>query len=156
MGWWPSRICVILNLVIMLGYGMIDCVVRLSMFALCLSAPSAWVPAGADLYVDFNQKTSKKLTLLLDMVWRYVCAPLNRVLGAYLSDLAETLGYITCLCLGIGLVTGLKNRADWAAADQIGLGALLVAGCLASTDWVLLGISVQRYKTPYANGKLYC
>ncbi|KAH9826741.1 glycoside hydrolase/deacetylase [Teratosphaeria destructans] len=27
MGWWPSRICVLLNLVIMLGYGMIDTVV---------------------------------------------------------------------------------------------------------------------------------
>lgn len=27
MGWWPSRICVLLNLVIMLGYGMIDCVI---------------------------------------------------------------------------------------------------------------------------------
>ena len=27
MGWWPSRICVVLNLVIMLGYGMIDTVV---------------------------------------------------------------------------------------------------------------------------------
>lgn len=27
MGWWPSRICVALNLVIMLGYGMIDCVI---------------------------------------------------------------------------------------------------------------------------------
>ncbi|KAH8646142.1 nucleoside transporter family [Xylariales sp. PMI_506] len=27
MGWWPSRICVLLNIVIMLGYGMIDCVI---------------------------------------------------------------------------------------------------------------------------------
>jgi purine-cytosine permease-like protein len=27
MGWWPSRICVLLNLVILLGYGMIDTVV---------------------------------------------------------------------------------------------------------------------------------
>lgn len=27
MGWWPSRICALLNLVIMFGYGMIDCVV---------------------------------------------------------------------------------------------------------------------------------
>lgn len=27
MGWWPSRICVLLNMVIMLGYGMIDCVI---------------------------------------------------------------------------------------------------------------------------------
>lgn len=27
MGWWPSRICVLLNIVIMLGYGMIDSVV---------------------------------------------------------------------------------------------------------------------------------
>lgn len=27
MGWWPSRICGVLNIIIMLGYGMIDCVV---------------------------------------------------------------------------------------------------------------------------------
>lgn len=24
MGWWPSRLCVLLDIVIMLGYGMID------------------------------------------------------------------------------------------------------------------------------------
>jgi purine-cytosine permease-like protein len=27
MGYYPSRICCLLNLVIMLGYGMIDCVI---------------------------------------------------------------------------------------------------------------------------------
>ena len=27
MGWWPSRLCVILNLVIMIGYGLVDSVV---------------------------------------------------------------------------------------------------------------------------------
>jgi purine-cytosine permease-like protein len=27
MGWWPSKLCVILNLVIELGYGLIDCLV---------------------------------------------------------------------------------------------------------------------------------
>jgi len=27
MGYWPSKICSLLNIVIMLGYGMIDCVV---------------------------------------------------------------------------------------------------------------------------------
>jgi purine-cytosine permease-like protein len=27
MGYWPSKICAILNMVIMLGYGMIDCLV---------------------------------------------------------------------------------------------------------------------------------
>ncbi|KAI5365053.1 Putative purine-cytosine permease [Septoria linicola] len=188
MGWWPSRICVVLNLVIMLGYGMIDCVVggqmlsaiaggnvsvivgviivavitwsvtviglpvlekyerygwipqacvllilagcagpyfdvsassvgttktivgnRLSIFALCLSAPSAWAPAGADFYVYFDQRTSKKLTF-------------------FLTWLGETLGYVICLYLGIGLATGLEGRADWTDADDVGPGAVLVAG----------------------------
>jgi purine-cytosine permease-like protein len=27
MGYWPSKLCCILNVVIMIGYGMIDCVV---------------------------------------------------------------------------------------------------------------------------------
>lgn len=27
MGYWPSKICAVLNIVIMLGYGMIDCLV---------------------------------------------------------------------------------------------------------------------------------
>jgi purine-cytosine permease-like protein len=27
MGWWPSKIIVLLNLVQMIGYGLIDCVV---------------------------------------------------------------------------------------------------------------------------------
>lgn len=25
MGYWPSRICVVLNIVVMLGYGLVDC-----------------------------------------------------------------------------------------------------------------------------------
>jgi purine-cytosine permease-like protein len=27
MGYWPSKICVLLNIVIMVGYGMIDCII---------------------------------------------------------------------------------------------------------------------------------
>jgi purine-cytosine permease-like protein len=27
MGYWPSKICALLNIVIMVGYGMIDCVI---------------------------------------------------------------------------------------------------------------------------------
>ncbi|KAI1627323.1 nucleoside transporter family [Exophiala viscosa] len=27
MGWWPSKICVLLNMVIMLGYGLVDCLI---------------------------------------------------------------------------------------------------------------------------------
>jgi len=27
MGYWPSKICALLNIVIMLGYGMIDCLI---------------------------------------------------------------------------------------------------------------------------------
>lgn len=27
MGWWPSKFCVLLNLVIELGYGLVDCLV---------------------------------------------------------------------------------------------------------------------------------
>lgn len=27
MGWWPSKLCVLLNLVIELGYGLVDCLV---------------------------------------------------------------------------------------------------------------------------------
>lgn len=27
MGWWPAKLCVLLNLVIELGYGLVDCLV---------------------------------------------------------------------------------------------------------------------------------
>lgn len=27
MGWWPSKICVVLNIVIEVGYGLVDCLV---------------------------------------------------------------------------------------------------------------------------------
>jgi purine-cytosine permease-like protein len=27
MGYWPSKICCLLNIVIMVGYGMIDCII---------------------------------------------------------------------------------------------------------------------------------
>ncbi|KAK4501611.1 hypothetical protein PRZ48_007420 [Zasmidium cellare] len=188
MGWWPSRICALLNLVIMFGYGMIDTVVggqmlsavangdvsiavgvvivavicwlitvmgmpiihtyekyawipqaavllilagcagpyfdtttpstgntatiagnRLSMFALCLSAPASWAPAGADFYVYFAEDTSKFLTF-------------------FLTWLGESLGYIFALLIGIGLASGIPRQQNWAGADEVSPGAVLVAG----------------------------
>ncbi|EME43069.1 hypothetical protein DOTSEDRAFT_173699 [Dothistroma septosporum NZE10] len=188
MGWWPSRLCALLNLVIMFGYGMIDTVVggqmlsavagghlsvavgviivaiiswaitvigikaihpyekygwipqaavlfilagcagpyfntsspstgnastiagnRLSMFALCLSAPSSWAPAGADFFVYFSENTSRKITF-------------------FLTWLGESLGYIFALLLGIGIATGLNDKPSWAVADEVSPGAVLVAG----------------------------
>ncbi|EME81726.1 uncharacterized protein MYCFIDRAFT_63692 [Pseudocercospora fijiensis CIRAD86] len=188
MGWWPSRICVVLNLVIMLGYGMIDTVVggqmlsaisggstsivvgvvivalltyiltvfglpilhayerygwipqavmllilagcagpyfntsapsvgnketvianRLSVFALFLSAPSGWAPAGADFFVYFPERTSKRLTFFL--CWTGL-----------------TLGYAFTVLIGTGIASGIKTRAAWAAAHKISPGAVVVAG----------------------------
>lgn len=38
MGWWPSKLCVLLNIVIELGYGLVDCLVA----GLILSAVSGY------------------------------------------------------------------------------------------------------------------
>lgn len=81
---------------------------RLSMFALCLSAPSSWAPAGADFYVYFAENTSKPMTFLL--TW-----------------MGETLGYMFALLLGIGIASGISSQPSWAAADEVSPGALLVA-----------------------------
>lgn len=82
---------------------------RLSMFALCLSAPASWAPAGADFFVYFSEDTSKPLTFVL--TW-----------------LGETLGYMFALLLGIGLASGIPHQQNWAAADEVSPGAVLVAG----------------------------
>jgi purine-cytosine permease-like protein len=55
MGWWPSKIIVLLNLVQMIGYGLIDCVVG----GQILSAVS---PNGMSVAVG---KQDQNLTVLL-------------------------------------------------------------------------------------------
>lgn len=46
MGWWPTKICVLLNLVILLGYCMIDCVVAGQMLSAVSSNGSLTVVVG--------------------------------------------------------------------------------------------------------------
>ncbi|KAH8690292.1 putative vitamin B6 transporter [Talaromyces proteolyticus] len=188
MGYWPSKICALLNIVIMLGYGMIDCLVggqvlsavadgnmsivvgtiivaiitwaivvfgmsifhiyerwawipqlialfvlvgsagpkfdtfitssgdartvagnRLSFLSLCLSGAVAWAPAGADYYVYYPPTTKKWKTFTMTF------------LGIGLALVFATL-------LGVGLASGTFANADWAAANEVSSGALILEG----------------------------
>lgn len=188
MGYWPSKICALLNIVIMLGYGMIDCLVggqilsavaggnmsvvvgtiivaiitwvvvvfgmslfhtyerwawipqmfallvlvgsagpkfdtfisstgdsrtvtgnRLSFFSLCLSGAVAWAPAGADYYVYYPPTTKKWKTFIMTF------------LGIGLALVFATL-------LGVGLASGTFTNPDWAAANEVSSGALILQG----------------------------
>jgi hypothetical protein len=46
MGWWPTKLCVLLNLVILLGYSMIDAVVAGEMLSAVSPAGSLTVAVG--------------------------------------------------------------------------------------------------------------
>lgn len=231
MGWWPSRICVLLNLVIMLGYGMIDCVIggqilsavanndmsvivgviivavclctpiharvthtnvfkvityvitvvglplfhiyeryafipqaivlfiligsagpyfdmsfstegtsatiagdRLSFLSLCLSATAAWAPAGADYYVYYPEKTSKKLTFLLTYI-------------------GEATSNIFIILLGAGIGSGIASHPSWSAANEVSPGAVLVAafdnlGTFGKFCSVMLALGVIANNVP--------
>lgn len=188
MGYYPSKICALLNIVIMLGYGTIDCLVggqilaavaggktsvitgtiiiaiitwvvvifgmslfhkyerwawvpqivallvlvgsagpkfdtnissigssrdiagnRLSFFSLCLSCSISWAPAGADYYVYYPHTTKKWITFTM-------------------SFLGIGLAFIFAYLLGVGLGSGTFTNMDWAAANGISSGALIIQG----------------------------
>ncbi|CAI7641857.1 unnamed protein product [Penicillium pancosmium] len=188
MGYYPSKICALLNIIIMLGYGMVDSIVggqvlsavagnnmtvavgvviivvvtwivvlfgmrlfhvyerwawipqliaafvlvgsagpkfdtsivstgspqtiagnRLSFFSLCLSSSVAWAPAGADFYVYFPPSAKKWKTFTMTF------------LG---TGMALTFANL----IGVGLGSGTATHPDWAAADSISAGSLILAG----------------------------
>lgn len=113
---------------------------RLSMFALCLSAPSAWSPAAADFYVYYPENTSKTLVFLLTWV-------------------GESFGYLFTLYLGIGLASGIPTNPTWSAANDVSPGAVVVAGFDSLGTFgrflatiVMLGVIANNVPGTYACG----
>ncbi|KAH8909401.1 hypothetical protein BR93DRAFT_949850 [Coniochaeta sp. PMI_546] len=82
---------------------------RLSFLSLCLYVPNSWGAAASDFYVYYPEKSSKLKIFTMTLV------------GLWLS-------FTLVFLLGIGLATGLTNNTDWADANAVSTGALLVAG----------------------------
>ncbi|KAJ6171893.1 Permease cytosine/purine uracilthiamine allantoin [Penicillium chermesinum] len=189
MGWWPSKVVVLLNLVQMIGYGLIDCVVggqilsavsphgslsvavgiviiaviswavatfgiqvfhyyeryaflpqlivfcilfgvsstkfdlatatvgdartvagnRLSFFSICLSAAITYAPLAGDFFVYYPEQTSRTKIFTLTLT------------GLVIS-------FTFALVSGIGLGSGITTHPEYAAAYNVGQGALIVEG----------------------------
>ncbi|RDW62428.1 hypothetical protein BP6252_11861 [Coleophoma cylindrospora] len=213
MGWWPSKICILLNLVIEIGYGVVDCLVaglvlsavsgsnmtpivgvvvaaliswiiatfgikmfhtferytwipqvvvlfimigcagqhfdtvtpssgsgatvignRISYFFLSASGPLGWTPAAADFYVYFPRTSSKWLI--------FGMTTCGLVLGKLLVEF-----------IGIGLGSGLTLNPNWAAAENISTGALIVEalrplGAFGHFCAVLLALGIVANNIP--------
>jgi len=82
---------------------------RLSFLSLCLYVPGSWAAAASDYYVYYPETTSRLKVFLLTFF------------GLWASF---TLVYM----LGIGLATGVANHEAWAEANNVSIGALVVAG----------------------------
>ncbi|KAB5515473.1 permease for cytosine/purines, uracil, thiamine, allantoin-domain-containing protein [Coniochaeta sp. 2T2.1] len=81
---------------------------RLSFFSLCLYVPNSWGAAASDFYVYYPEKSSKLKIFTMTLV------------GLWLS-------FCLVFLLGIGLATGLAHNTEWADANAVSTGALLVA-----------------------------
>ncbi|KAK4161079.1 putative purine-cytosine transporter [Cladorrhinum sp. PSN259] len=82
---------------------------RLSFLSLCLYVPGSWAAAASDYYVYYPEKTSRLKVFLLTLfgLWTSFCF-------VYM--------------LGIGLASGIPNHTAWSEANNISVGALVVAG----------------------------
>ena len=55
MGWWPTKIVVLLNIIVMIGYSMIDCVVGGQILSAVSPGGSMSVAVGEfDFFSSFN------------------------------------------------------------------------------------------------------
>ncbi|KAJ4128869.1 Vitamin B6 transporter [Fusarium equiseti] len=80
---------------------------RLSFFTLCFYVPNSWAAAASDFYVYYPERTSRLKVFLLTVV-------------------GLTMSFTLVYLLAIGLATGLVDNKDWAAANAISTGALIV------------------------------
>lgn len=108
---------------------------RVSYFFLTASGPLGWVPAAADFFVYYPEKTSRRGT-------------------CFMTAAGMTLGKLLIEFMGIGLGTGLANNVDWATAfGNSGVGALIVAGFSPLNQFgkfcaVLLALGVAANNIP--------
>ncbi|CAF3500910.1 hypothetical protein SNK03_006145 [Fusarium graminearum] len=80
---------------------------RLSFFTLCFYVPNSWAAAASDFYVYYPERTSKVKVFLLTVI-------------------GLTMSFTLVYLIAIGLATGLVNNKDWADANAISTGALIV------------------------------
>lgn len=73
MGWWPTKICVLLNLVILLGYCMIDCVVAGQMLSAVSPNHSLTVVVGIIITAVISWTVSTFGFTVFHYYERYIC-----------------------------------------------------------------------------------
>lgn len=56
MGWWPSKLVVLLNLIVQLGYSMIGCVVAGQILSAVSSHGSMSVVVGRHTEIAYNER----------------------------------------------------------------------------------------------------
>lgn len=82
---------------------------RFSFFTLCFYVPNSWAAAASDFYVYYPERTSRLSIFLL-------------------TTTGLTLAFSFVYLIAIGLATGLTNNPAWVEANDISVGALIVAG----------------------------
>lgn len=82
---------------------------RLSFLSTCSYIPNSWTAAAADFYVYYPEKTSKTKIFWLTVAGLWTAFSLVFIIGA-------------------GLATGVNANPEWADANAVSSGALIVAG----------------------------
>lgn len=82
---------------------------RLSFLSICSYIPNSWTAAAADFYVYYPENTRGRKIFALTMAGLWVA-------------------FSFVFLVGIGLASGVAGRPEWAAANDISSGALIVAG----------------------------
>ncbi|CAG7921451.1 unnamed protein product [Penicillium olsonii] len=150
MGWWPSKIIVLLNLVQMIGYGLIDCVVGGQILSavspngmsvavgIVIIAIISWVVATFGIQVFHYYERLSFFSICVSAAITYaplaadffVYYPENtsraKIFGLSLAGLLVS--FTMALVCGVGLASGITAHSEYAAAYNEGQGALIVEG----------------------------
>ncbi|KAJ9150161.1 hypothetical protein NKR19_g5385 [Coniochaeta hoffmannii] len=150
MGWWPSRLCVLLNIVIMLGYGLVDILAAGQILSAVNGAGLshvyeryAWMPQLAALFIlagvaepDFNASTvtdgAEEEVAADRMSYFWLCAASTIAWSPATADfyvyfLPNTSRWMTWLCKTVGITMSVSISILFDA----GLGS----GLLSKKSW---------------------
>jgi len=120
MGWWPSRLCVALNIVIMVGYGLVDMLLT----GQILSAVN-----GGGMTIIVGTIISAIVTLIICLFGMKLFHTYERY--AFIPQLIVLLILVGCAGPYWDASTPTEGPDDVAVADRMSFFFLCMSGCLA-------------------------
>ncbi|KAL8940589.1 MAG: hypothetical protein Q9216_002734 [Gyalolechia sp. 2 TL-2023] len=142
MGYWPAKLTTVLNLIIMVGYGTISCIIGgqvLSAVSGGCAGPhfnASLQSVGNSATIAANRLSFFSLQLSVPLSWAgassdfFVYYPENssKPMVFAMTFIGLSVSFTFVNLIGVGLASGVSTNPGWDTAYKTSSGALLLAG----------------------------